>query len=85
MPPAILLRVEHPPVEGLGLHPYLHSALLVRTLALALGPWRSTDGADLDEVVYLTLGEVVGVGVSVGHLARGMVWMREEKHLLYIE
>ncbi|MFW9976360.1 MAG: hypothetical protein ACFFDQ_13900 [Candidatus Thorarchaeota archaeon] len=69
MPPTVLLRIEHPPVERFRLDPDHYSALLVRTLALALGPWSCTDGADLDEVVDLTLGEVVGVGVAVGHLA----------------
>ncbi len=79
MPPSILLRVEHPPVQRLWLNPHLHPALLVRTLSRALGPWGCTDGADLDEVVNLTFGEVVGVGVSVGHLAQGMVWERSRK------
>ncbi len=65
MPPSILLWVEHPSVEGLGLHPHLDPALLVRTHSLALGPWGCTDGADLDEVVDLTLGEVIGVRVSL--------------------
>ena len=56
MSPPILLRVEHPPVEGLELHTHLHPALLVRTLSLALGPRGCTDGTDLDEVVNLALG-----------------------------
>jgi hypothetical protein len=29
--------------------------------------------SDLDEVVYLTLGEVVGIGVSMGHLTRYLI------------
>ncbi|MFW9965014.1 MAG: hypothetical protein ACFFCX_15695 [Candidatus Sifarchaeia archaeon] len=45
-----------------------HAALPVRTLALSLGPRGCTEGADLDEVVDLSLGEVVGVGVAVGHI-----------------
>ena len=62
MPPSILLRVEHPPVECLWFDAHLHTALFIGTHARSFGPWGSAEGADLDEVEYLTLGEVVGVG-----------------------
>jgi len=63
MPPSILLRIEHLPVEGLWLDAHLHTALFIGTHARSLGPRGFAEGADLDEVENLTLGEVVGVWI----------------------
>ena len=68
MSPSILLRVEHPPVQRLRFDPDLHTTLIVCAFSLPLGPWSRTYRADLDEVMDLSLGQVLGIRIGFkGH------------------